>query len=1057
MRKILTLFIVLILSGVLAFAQNQVVTGKVTDENGNPIARASVQEKTSKKGTLTDVNGDFSLNTLRGTSLVITSVGYEKIEAIAGSSPINVSLRTGNQNLTEVVVTALGIKREKKALGYAVTTVGSKDLELKPENDVARILTGKVPGVDILNTNGLSGSGTNIVIRGISTIAGGNVTPLFIVDGVPFDASTNSQSDFTYGNQSSSRFSDLDPNNIESISVLKGLSAAVIYGDLARNGVIVITTKNGAANRLNKKTEITISQSVFINKVANLPDYQSSYGGGFELAPSLAFSNWGAHFTDPPQMFKHPYARASLNVAFPEYIGTTYEYKPYNSVENFFRKGVISNSALNIAGGSGILKFNGNYAHSIDEGFTPGNKVVKNTFGVGGNVKLINNFTLSGTLNYVTTNYVSPTTSTASGGSSPPNPGVFGNLIYTPRSIDLMHLPYTNPLDGSSVYYRANNGIQNPRWTVENDLIRQKVYRTFGNLQLKYDILKNLSVLYRLGIDNYNEDDELTVNKGGQVNGNLQYENGMYRTVAATNTLTAHNLLVSYLHDLNTDWNISVDAGANLGEDTYRQDGQKSTGQLVYGLFNHSNFINHEAKTEDGRDINYIVRQKRFGVFATTTIGYRNFVYLNLGGRESWVSTLEQANRKIFYPSASISYLPTSHIESLKSSKSINYLKLRLGYATSARFPEPYQTRSSLNIVTNAFVSSTGAVVNINQIPNRLPNPNLKPELLKEYEAGIEGKFFSNRVSLDLTLYNRKANDQILGRDLDPSTGYTVTSINAGNVSNKGIELGLGITPVKTKNFIWQLDGNFTKNSSKVSNLPEDIKQIVTAGYTTLGNFAVNGQPLGIIKGGVGERDTKTGQLVVGSDGEYITAAEIGVLGNPYPDFKFTGISTISYKKLSFRVQVDYTKGGVMYASTPGILLGRGLAKETDFDRSLPIILPGVDAAGQPNTIQVSPTSAYFDTYTGADEFRIWDATLIRLREVSLSYSLPNTLLSKTPFGNVSFVLSGQNLWYRAPNFPRSTNFDPETSSLGVGTGRGIERLSGPSSKRYGASIRFTF
>ncbi len=473
------------LSGVLAFAQTQLVTGRVTDENGNPVTRASVQEKNSKRGTITDANGNFSLSTTRGTTLVISSVGFQNMEAEAGSSPVLVSLKSGNQNLTEVVVTGLGIKRDKKALGYAVTTVGSKDLELKPESDVARILNGKVPGVDILNSNGLSGSGTNIIIRGISTIAGGNVTPLFIVDGVPFDGSTHTQGNFTFGNQSSSRFSDLDPNNIESISVLKGLSAAVIYGDLARNGVVVITTKNGAANKANQKTEITVSQSVFVNKVANVPDYQSSYGGGFELAPSLAFSNWGAKFTDPPAEFKHPYARASLNVAFPEYIGKTYQYKPYNSVERFFRTGLINNTAINIAGGgNAALKFNANYAHTTDEGFTPGNKVVKNNFGLGGNAKLSNNFTLSGTLNYATTDYVSPTTSVATGGSSPSNPGVFGNLIYTPRSIDLMGLPYTNPLDGSSVYYRANNGIQNPRWTVENSLTRQKVYRTFGNMQL---------------------------------------------------------------------------------------------------------------------------------------------------------------------------------------------------------------------------------------------------------------------------------------------------------------------------------------------------------------------------------------------------------------------------------------------------------------------------------------------------------------------------------------------------------------------------------------------
>lgn len=1056
MRKLITLFTVLMLTGILASAQTGVVSGKITDDKGNPIPLATVQEKKSKKGTTTDANGVFRLQTPQGTTLVISSIGFDQTEIVANSPTLNVTLKSSNQNLTEVVVTALGIKREKKALGYAVTTIGSKDLELKPESDVARVLNGKIPGVDILNSSGLSGSGTNIIIRGISTISGGNVTPLFIVDGVPFDGSTNSQGDFSYGNQSSSRFSDLDPNNIESITVLKGLSAAVIYGDLARNGVVLITTKNGASNKANKKTEISVSQSLFANKVANLPDYQSSYGGGFELAPSFAFSNWGAKFTDPPAQFNHPYGRAALNLAFPEYIGAKYDYKPYNSVERFFRTGVISNTALNVSGGTGALRFNGGYSHSDDQGFTPGNSVKKDNLGLGGNVKLSNNFTLSGTINYATTDFVSPTTS-PSFGSSASNPSIFGDLIYTPRSVDLIGLPYKNPLTGGSVYYRASNGIQNPRWTAENSLQRQKIYRTYGSAQLKYDIIKNLSLLYRLGVDTYNEGDQLTVNKGGRAGGNLDYENGLYRTVNATNKIIDHNLIASFLHDFNDDWNISVDAGANLRDDSYKQDGMKSTNQLVFGLFNHSNFINHEAKTEGGSPINFISHSKRFGIFASTTIGYKNFMYINLGGRESWVSTLEKSNRRIFYPSASLSYLPTSHIEALKNSNTINYLKLRLGYATSARFPEPYNTRSALNILTNAFVDPNGNVININQIPNRLPNQDLKPELLTEVEAGIEGKLFSNRLSVDFTLYNRKASDQILDRDLDPSTGYTVTAINAGNVTNKGIELGLGVTAIKTKNFSWQLDGNFTKNESKVTNLPEDVKQIVTAGYTNLGNFAINGKPLGIIQGSVAERDSKTGQLITGSDGFYIGAAEIGILGDPNPDYKLTGISTITYKQLSLRVQLDYTKGGKMVALTPATLLARGLAKETDFDRTLPLVLPGVDANGQPNTVQVSTTSAYFNTYFGPNEFQVWDATLIKLREVSLSYSLPASLISKTPFGNIAFVLSGQNLWYRAPNFPKSTNFDPETSSLGVSNGRGLEFLSGPSSKRYGISARITF
>ncbi len=282
--------------------------------------------------------------------------------------------------------------------------------------------------------------------------------------------------------------------------------------------------------------------------------------------------------------------------------------------------------------------------------------------------------------------------------------------------------------------------------------------------------------------------------------------------------------------------------------------------------------------------------------------------------------------------------------------------------------------------------------------------------------------------------------------------------VNAGQVTNKGIEIGLGLTVIKTKDWNWQLDGNYTLNKSKVSDLPDDIKQIIYAGYTNLGNAAINGKPLGVILGSKITRDSTKGiQRVVGADGYYITDPEIGIIGDPNPKYKLTGISTLSYKQLSFRMQWDYTVGGDMLSLTTASLLARGLTKETDFDRSLPLILPGVKEDGTPNDIQVSPTSLYFNTYFFSEEFEVWNATVIRLREISLSYSLPAKWLSKTPFGSISLIASGQNLFYYAPNFPHHVHFDPETSSLGVSNGRGLELLTGPSSKRYGASIRVTF
>jgi TonB-dependent SusC/RagA subfamily outer membrane receptor len=387
-----------------AIAQNTTVTGKVTDEKGTPVEGAVITEKSaSKNRTLSDANGAYRISVKTGAVLQVSSVGFEKKEATS-QAVTNFTLKSLKEDLSEVVVTALGIKKEKKALGYAVSSIGKKDLEQKPEIDIARLLNGKAPGVNIGNTSGLSGSGTNVVIRAISTISG-NSQPLWVVDGVPFDGGTNNQAGFTYGNNTPSRFLDLDPNNVESIDVLKGLSATTLYGELGRNGVILVTTKNGSTQKTRKKNEVTVTQSYAVNQVANLPEYNTSYGGGFDLSLGLAFfSNWGAKFTDPPAKVAHPYSRAALNAAFPQYVGNNdYEFKYYNSVSRFFRDGVSKNTSVNFAGSAQNLNYNINYGYTDDQGFVEGNGSLKNNISLGGTMKLSNKLTLNGTFNHVNT------------------------------------------------------------------------------------------------------------------------------------------------------------------------------------------------------------------------------------------------------------------------------------------------------------------------------------------------------------------------------------------------------------------------------------------------------------------------------------------------------------------------------------------------------------------------------------------------------------------------------------------------------------------------------
>lgn len=1049
-KKLLLSFCAWIFALIAGLAQTTTVTGKVTDDKGKPIEGAAVVEKKSKGGTATDANGVFKLTVKPGAILVISGTGFEKRE-VAATEAGNVSLKTADENLSEVVVTALGIKREKKALGYAVSSVGKKDLELRPDGDLGRVLSGKAPGVNIGATSGLSGSGTNIVIRGVNTISGSS-QPLFVVDGVPFDGGTNTQASFVYGNQTSSRFLDLDPNNIESVDVLKGLSATTMYGELGRNGVILVTTKNGATQKARKKTEITVSQSMFTNTVANLPEYNESYGGGFDLSLGLAFfSNWGAKFTNPAATVPHPYDRAALNAAFPEFKGKTYEYKYYNSVPNFFRTGTVNNTSVNVAGTTGIVNYNANFGYLDDQGFVEGNGLNRNTFGLGGSAKLTNKVTVSGTFNYVNTDQKSPPTST-SFGSSATATSVFGDVMYTPTAVDLMGLPWENPITKGHVSYRAGNDIQNPIWTTRNSFTQDKVNRAYGNLQIRYEVLKGLNLSYRVGFDNYSEFQMYAQNKGGQ-----QYATGIYRTSAGSNNIWDHTALASYKTDINSNWDLNVDAGVNSRENTYSQTGTLSRDQLVYGLLDHTNFITHDIVSENGSDLDYKVKSQSIGAFASATFGYNQYLYLNLGGRNSWTSTLEKDNRSIFYPSTSVSFIPTQAIPALQNNKYINYLKLRVGYSTSAGFPSAYETRPVLGIATRTFLDRASTPVNVNAISGTLPNPDLKPELQQEFEAGIDGKFLKNRLTLDLTLYNRISKNQLLNRDLDPSSGYSSIKINAGQVSNKGVEMGLGYTFVQNKSWNWKVDALWTINQSMVSDVPSDLKEIVYAGYTTLGNFAINGQPLGVIKGYYWEREAKTGQRIVSSTGDYIASQNIGIIGDPTPMYKLTGISNLSYKGLSFRMQWEYTCGGDMYSSTTRSLIARGVTKDTEFDRAAPYLLPGVDANGNPNRVQTSATQACFNNGFGPDESGMFDATLIRLRELSLAYSLPEKLLAKTPFGGVSFTLSGTNLWYNAPNFPKYAHFDPETNGLGVSNGKGLEFITGPSSRRIGASLRITF
>lgn len=1039
----------------MAMAQ-RTVTGTVTDKAGETLIGASVLVKGTTSGTVTDIDGRFSVNVPANAELLVVSyTGFATQEfPVGSSSDVTIVMTESAAQLNEVVVTALGIRKEKKALGYSVATIGSGQVENRVESDVGRILRGKAAGVDITQTSGIAGSGTNIIIRGYSSISGSN-QPLFVVDGVPFNTATNNDANFQSGGASaSSRFLDLDPNNIAEINVLKGLSATVLYGEQGANGVILVTTKNGQGGaNAEKGFEISVTQGVARTEIANLPDYQNSYGNGFSGDYGLFFSNWGPAFDirgsngiDENGTVPHPYSRANLNAAFPEFVGARLDYRPYDNVSEFFQAGTVYNTSVSVDKnfGNGI-SFNANYSNLDDTGFVPQNTFKKHNAGVGGKVDLANGLKIQTSLNIVSSERVAPPTSVGFG-SNPAagNPSVFANVLYTPRSVDLAGFPFQNPITGGHVYYRGGNDIQNPRWGLENMFDRESVNRYFGNVSLAYELTDWLTASYKIGVDTYTQESRREINKGG-----AQVPDGQLLTTVRNNTIIDQVINLSFDTDLSESFNLSGVVGFNERRDRFDFTRVSSTQQFIFGLFDQDNFIEHIGSGG-------IVDEAYRGVYASVTAGYNRYLYLTASARNDWSSTLEAANRSILYPSVSVSFVPTDAFEGLQGSRVLNYLKLRAGYGTSARFPDPYTTRAILGSATNVSQTPGGATLNTNSVINRLGNANLEPELLGELEFGVEGRFFNNRIGLDISFYDKQSSDLLVDLPLDPASGYTVTTINAAEVSNKGIEASINLIPVKTKNFTWDMTLNYTRNRNEVISIADGVDNVPIAGYSNLGNFAIPGEPFGAIQGSAFVRGPNGG-LLVNTAGEYEATNDISIIGDPNPNYQANWLSTLSYKGLSLNWQFSYTDGGDIYSITTATMLARGLTTDTEFDRFLPLILPGEDSEGNENTIQGYAGDYFFAGYFGADEGSIFDGTVIRLREVALSYNLPKSLLEKTPFGSISLRLAGENLWYFAPNFPPGVNFDPEVLSLGVGNGRGFDFLTGPTAKKYGATISLTF
>ena len=579
----------------------------------------------------------------------------------------------------------------------------------------------------------------------------------------------------------------------------------------------------------------------------------------------------------------------------------------------------------------------------------------------------------------------------------------------------------------------------------------------FGTTTLQYDINDHLNVQYRAGVDFFNERNENYSNRGGVLGAARDDVRGYYDTFDNNVRIWDHYLAVAGDYDLSDKVGFTFVGGATTRSRNFDQQGVQSTDQIVFGVQRHFNFLQQTP-------VQFTTFQNIVGVLAQADFDYDNYAFLTVSARNDWVSNLPTENNSQFYPSASLSFLPTAAFDGLKSD-GLNYLKVRAGYGTSAGFPAGFPV--SQNVTQNINVQQTGLTTN--SLDNFQANPNLQPELITEFEVGFDARLWKNRVSLDVSYFDRATDDLIVTQNLAPSTGFTARQNNIGRVEGDGWEIDLGVDIFKSDNngFNWNSRINFTQSEQIVTEQNEDI--IVFAGFGNLGNAAIRGEQLGVIVGDRILRDDN-GNFVVNGAGNYVAEPFIDtpdgrniqpIIGNPQPDYVMNFINTLSYKNWNLGVQVNHTKGGDIFASTVSVLLGRGLIVETE-DRINTFILPGVNVdengVSTPNETQINNSQFYFtNVLFGPSELQVYDGSVVRLQELSLGYSVPKKFLDKTPFGALSFTASGQNLWFDAYNTPDGANFDPNVAGVGVGNGRGFDFLNGPGSRRYGISVKASF
>lgn len=1079
MGKRIHLFLLALAIGVIqGAAQVTTVRGIVTtEEDGEPVIGASVIVKGTSLGTVTDVNGRFELSGFppSATRLLISYISLMAKE-VAIAPQVSVTLKSDTHLLDEVVVTALGISREKKALGYTAQEVKQDALVQGKDNNLLNSLSGKIAGVRITNTQGDVGS-SRIVIRGETSIAGEN-QPLFIVDGIPVDNSQlNARSS---GRDFKNAIADLNPEDIKTLTVLKGPNAAALYGARAAHGAIVITTKGG--DKRQKGIGITLHSSTQVSFVATLPEFQNLFGQGAGGRFSYVDGK-GAGVNDGVDESWGP--RLDIGLLIPQFdspldadgnrVATPWVSHP-NNVRDYFRMGISTNSGISVARGDDKYQFRVGYNYEKQVSIVPDAGTNKTNISLNTDYHLAKWIVVGATANYIV--YTAPS---LPGSATPSGSNVRSNspmlqFLWFGRQVDTNSLKADYTRNWNSSYY------DNPFWSASYNTQSQERHRLIGDLHAEFRLTDGLNVRFRTSTDWYNDRRKSKV-KWGSAGAGSPY--GSYAEDAYTVKENNTEVLATYIKQLNKNWGIDALLGFNVRNKQYENNYQAAPRLAVADLYTLTNSRDPLISSND------FYRLRQYGLYGSIQLDYRRWAFLNITGRNDWSSTLPVDNNSYFYPSVTASVLLSEAFG--WRSKAVNYLKIRGGWSQVGADANPYQ-------LATVFTSETAFNGNPLQSSSTIGmNPNLKPEKTSSIEAGFEAAFWDNRLYLDFTYYKTDSRNQILKLATTAASGYTSQVRNAGHIRNRGYEIQLGAVPIQTsKGFRWNLDLNYGANSSKVVKLDDEglitSYQLYSSGIQILASV---GEAYGTLFGTSYVRDAN-GNVVVDANGLPKISTTNKTLGKFTPDWTGGISNTFSYRSLSLSFLIDASVGGSIFSNTnktgkyTGVLAntlsGRDaehgglwyytdamgnnvrLSESPSYSVSSDglyyaqvngqstrvyqdgIMVEGVTESGSKNEEVVSAEKYYHRIYSIA-EANVYDASYVKLREVALSYRLPRLWTQKLHLQEASVTLTGRNLWTIYKSVP---NIDPE-SALTTGNAQGVEAYSLPTTRSFGVNLSVKF